>query len=213
MSTYLFAIIILMKEITRRKSYHHKNLKEALLQTTMQLIETEGYEKITLRELAKLLGVSRSAIYRHFDSKEHLFETIILQGFEELKEQIQSVYDQELPITEKIAKTVEVYVAFAMASPARYRLMFGDKLMQLREKSCDMDQDRLDSSFGLLVSMMQEAQEEGVFAKGDPTEQAVAVWALIHGEASLLIDGHPMVVQQRQKLLATGLNMILKGLG
>ena len=201
-----------MKERVQQKSYHHKNLKEALLQKTMQLIETKGYEKITLRELAKLLGVSRTAIYRHFDSKEHLFETIILHGFEELKEQIQSVYDQELTIVEKIAKTGEVYVAFAMDSSARYRLMFGDKLMQLREKSCDMDQNQLDSSFGLLVSMIQQAQEEGVFAKADPIEQAVAVWALIHGEASLLIDGHPMVLQRKKQLLKTGMNMIVTGL-
>ena len=201
-----------MKYFPKTTSYHHNNLKEALIQEAMHLLDKKPYEEITIRELTNLLNVSRTAVYRHYSSKEQLFQAVILKGFEQLKEQMSGVYDDKaLHIEEKIAKTGEAYVAFALESPARYRLMFGDKLMKLREDSCEMDSSEVECSFGIVVSLIQEAQNKKLFAQADPLEQATALWALIHGQASLLIDGHPMIQEQKEKLLEMGMMMIMKG--
>ncbi len=193
-------------------NYHHKNLKEALIEKTMELLDEKPYEEITIRYLTDLLHVSRTAIYRHFDSKEQLFQAVIFKGFEQLKGFLEPIYQNNmLTITEKIAKTGEAYINFALQSPARYRLMFGNKLMKLREESCDIDNNVLDTSFGIVIALIEEGQKEKLFAKGDPMELATALWALIHGQASLLIDGHPMILEQKQKLLQRGMQMIIKG--
>ena len=198
---------------TIKKSYHHHNLKEALIHEAIKLLDKKPYEMITIRELTSIIGVSRTAVYRHFKSKEELFQAVILEGFMKLKEQMEEVYQNEqLTLQEKIAQIGEKYIAFALHFPALYRLMFGDKLMKIREESCDMDCGEVDNAFGMLVSLVEEAQKAHIFEPDSPMEQAMAIWALIHGQASLLIDGHPMILEKKDQLLEKGLMMIMRGL-
>ena len=195
-----------------KQNYHHHNLKEALIEETIKLIDKQPYESITIRGLTDILGVSRTAIYRHFNSKEALFQAVIFQGFEKLTQRIEKVYkDLSLSIEEKIAKTGESYIAYALNFPELYRLMFGNKLMQLREESCKIKNDDNEYAFDILIALVEDAQKEDLFVKTNPLEQAMAIWALIHGQASLLIDGHPTIIEQKDALIKTGLDMIMKG--
>ncbi len=195
-----------------KQSYHHHNLKEALIEEAIAFLEKQPYESITIRGLTNLLKVSRTAVYRHFSSKEELFQAVILRGFERLKEKIEKVYkNPSLTIEEKIAKIGESYIAYALDFPELYRLMFGDKLKQLREESCEIQNSDNQCAFDILVALVVDAQKENIFVEVNPMEQAVAIWALIHGQASLLIDGHPMILEQKERLIKTGLSMIMKG--
>ena len=194
-------------------TYHHKNLKEALIREAMAMLDRKPYEAITVRELTDALGVSRTAIYRHFDSKEHLFQAVILQGYAQLTEALRSLNENVAShVKEKLSLTAKGYIDFAMASPPRYRLMMGDKLMKVREESCAIEDTAIEDAFALLTSLVLEAQEEGLFRREDPSVQAVAIWSLMHGQASLLIDGHPMVLEMRESLHEVMVQMMVGGL-
>ena len=196
-----------------KQSYHHPNLKQALIDEAIKLLDKKPYETITIRELTNLLGVSRTAVYRHFQSKEALFQAVILEGFAKLKERMEELdTNRQLNIEDKIAHIGEKYISFALEFPALYRLMFGDKLMKLREKQCDKECSEVDNAFDMLVLLVEEAQKAHIFEAGNPMELATAIWALIHGQASLLIDGHPMIQEQKEQLLQRGTKMILRGL-
>lgn len=197
-----------------KTTYHHDNLKETLILKALALLDEKPYESITVRELTDIIGVSRTAIYRHFDSKEHLFQAVILKGFEQLTQSIEPIYhDNTLDTKEKFYKIAEAYVDFALASPPRYRLMMGDKLMNIRKQSCEMEADSLEGAFGIIVSLANKAQKEGLFREENPIHQAIVIWSLIHGQASLLMDGHPMVGKTRDETQTMMFEMMMRGLG
>ena len=193
--------------------YHHKNLKDVLIVKALELLDEKPYESITVRELTDSIGVSRTAIYRHFSSKEHLFQAVILKGFDQLAEAMQPIYnDGSKSIEEKFYGIGECYINFALASPPRYRLMMGDKLMNIREESCDMPNTSVEGSFSIMISLVADAQDKGLFKVHDPMQQAIVIWSVIHGQASLLMDGHPMVREQKEPIKELMFEMIMQGL-
>ncbi len=196
-----------------KQAYHHGNLKESLIATALEMIEKEGLESVTLRELSKRLGTSRSAIYRHFDSKDALLKAVIGAGFEALHECISPILEEStVDVLTRFEKMGRAYIYFAMDNPAIYRMIFGDELMREREESCDINDEEQACGFHALVALLIEAQERGLFKKEDPILQATTVWSMIHGLSNLLIDGHVHVKNNFDALFEMGMQTLLKGL-
>src|SRR5919106_3067320 len=97
-------------------TYHHGDLRTALLQTAAKILEKQGLVALSLRELARLAGVSHNAPYRHFPDRDSLLAALAAEGFELLGDALQSRPRREMG---------EAYVEFALAHPERFRLMFG----------------------------------------------------------------------------------------
>jgi len=196
-----------------KQAYHHGNLKESLIATALEMIEQEGLEHVTLRELTKRLGTSRSAIYRHFDSKDALLKAVINAGFEKLHECITPILEQEhVDVLTRFEKMGRAYINFALNNPAIYRMIFGDELMQEREESCDINDEEQACGFHALVALLIEGQEQGLFKPEDPLLQATTVWSMIHGLSNLLIDGHIHVKDNFDALFEMGTQTLLQGL-
>src|SRR5262245_23167774 len=100
-------------------TYHHGNLKEALLTAGGELLEKQGIAALSLRETARLAGVSHAAPYRHFPDKDTLLAALAAEGFELLRQSLAARAAREWG---------EGYVMFALAHPHRFRLMFGGQL-------------------------------------------------------------------------------------
>src|SRR5262245_1682880 len=100
-------------------SYHHGDLRQAVLQTAGEIIEKEGLEALSLREVARRAGVSHSAPYRHFPDRERLLAALVEEGFSMLAEALEKRPRREMG---------EAYVEFALAHPERFRLMFGGRV-------------------------------------------------------------------------------------
>ena len=80
-----------------RSSYHHGNLRQALVEATVRLIEENGPQGFTLAEAARLAGVSAAAPYRHFTGRDELLEEVARQGFEEFADRLEAAYDDGRP--------------------------------------------------------------------------------------------------------------------
>ncbi len=218
--------------MSKKKSdtYHHGNLKEELVQTALDMLNTEGLKAITLRELSKRLGTSRSAIYRHFKGKGALMKAVILAGFELLNKAIEPDFnDKKSSLLERFHAMGIAYVTFATTHPNLYRLLFGADMSEEREEVCveerpdlhkmmhgDTSPELLESDpedgFRKLVAIIVEGQTQKIFKEGNPVMTATAIWSLLHGLSSLAIDGHLSVCDNVQEIYEVNYKILLEGL-
>lgn len=197
----------------KNSSYHHGNLKESLLKSAMVMIDTEGLESITLREITQRLGTSRSAVYRHFASKEELILGVIERGYAHLDLLFTPIFqDRSQSVAERFERMGRAYLEFAIEHPNLYRLLFGERYRKEREEICDYRDESQATGLYALIGLLLEAQEEGIIAQQNPMVQAATVWASIHGLASLLIDGHLMMSDNLEEIYRYSQAVLLKGL-
>ncbi len=196
-----------------KASYHHGNLKEALVTTALDMVDLEGLQSITLRELTQRLGTSRSAIYRHFESKESLLQAVLFAGFELLNDAMTPILIlKEKSVVERFKLMGKAYLEFAMAHPNIYRMLFGHELQEQREENCDKNNESQATGFHVLVGLLVEGQQNGLFKKEDPILQATVVWSMVHGIANLLIDGHLDIKENIEAIFDVVTQTLLQGL-
>lgn len=185
-----------MKASPEKSTYHHGNLRAALLSTAWELVQAHGLEGLTLRAVADRLGVSRSAIYRHYRSKDELLGQIILEGFEQLRSataaaaQARAKRAESCPL-DQLHHMGLAYIHFAVEQAALYDLMFHPSLIG---RTCDKVKEASVRSYEVLTGMLQRCQDAGQIKPGDPHRQAFAIWASLHGLVSLCRGRPPHVV-------------------
>ena len=193
-------------------SYHHGNLKDALLKEALSMVEKSGVQSITLRELTTKVGASRSAIYRHFSSKDELIKEVIQAGFEMLEDSIRPSLQSEDEVLEKFYNMGKAYIAFALKNPNIYRMIFGNEVHEQREETCDINDEESATGFHALIALLVEGQKKGVFKEGDSMTQALFVWSNMHGLSILAIDGHVNIVENIDVLYDFNYETFLNGL-
>lgn len=168
-------------------AYHHGNLRESLIEAALKRLSEQTVETLSLRDLARLVGVSIAAVYRHFPNKDALLAEVAVDGFKRLIEQ----WERHLPSVKKVGaeerfrRLGESYVAFALASPAHYRLMFvhGD----LR-RFPDL-QAAAESCFAYVLCTAADVVREAGAEDRWTLPMANAAWALVHGYVMLALGG------------------------
>jgi len=172
-----------------KTSYHHGNLKSALVLQATEMIVADGIEALSLRKLAEEVGVSRTAAYHHFKDKGALLSAIAVTGFEQWRKQSESILDNDsLNARTKFSQFVRAYIRFAHQNAHLYELMFGRELWQQHKNSEELT-DIAYKSFNYQVEMTKYWQSVGVLAQENPLRQAQVCWGTLHGIARLLIDG------------------------
>ncbi|GAB2505730.1 Transcriptional regulator, TetR family [Corynebacterium atrinae] len=160
-----------------KSAYHHGDLRAALLGHAADMLESG--ENFSMRALAKRAGVSNAAPYRHFDDREALESAVALEGFQDLRAQLASLPTPPSDPTD-LAEFGVIYVRFALAHPARFKLMFG--------RECDDRDDERVRAAGALNDLLTSAVAAD-FPDSDAPALATAAWALAHGLAFLHLDG------------------------
>lgn len=166
-----------------RRPYHHGNLREALLDAAERLLEREGASALALRRIARDAGVSHAASYHHFDGREALLRGLAARGFERFGAALAAAIAgrEGQPA---FAEMGVAYVAFAARHPAVFRLLFGpeaaDRQVHPEVKAA------AEAAFAGLLRM---AREVGPGDEAEVRRRALSAWALVHGLASLLVDG------------------------
>jgi len=183
-----------------KKNYHHGNLKDESIQIAFDFIAKEDFDKLTLKVLSDAMGTSRSAIYKHFASKDKLIEAMIDKGFEKFDSSFSPVLsDTTQPLVDRFYHSAKLYVDFAKNNPTLYRLLFGKKYAHLREAIISI-KDEDCSGFGTLKKAIEEGQESGILKEESSYDRAIMIWAMLHGFASLIIDGFMDVEESSDKL-------------
>jgi len=162
------------------KSYHHGNLKQELIDCACRLCERDGYTKLSIRSLAKESGVSQTAPYRHFETKETLYASVATEGFKKLS--IACHIDADKKITKK--HLVEIacnYIEFGLKNANTYDLMFGTAVGNFAEypellESANSTYENMRLSFSKLAS---DSDEVIAF-------KCITLWSMVHGLVGIL---------------------------
>jgi AcrR family transcriptional regulator len=167
--------------------YHHGNLRLALLNAAIDQIKEVGVEKLSLRGIARTVGVSQTAPYRHFKDKNQLLADVAAQAFTELYERNLSVIDPDASAMTNIQATGLDYLQYAIENPEKYRLLFGNTIQNRRSYSTMVEAGEL--SFRILIDQVERGIEAGDFIPGCSLLLANTLWTQVHGSASLILDG------------------------
>lgn len=168
-------------------NYHHGNLRLALLDAAIDQIKEHGVEKLSMRGIARIVGVSQTAPYRHFEDKNHLLSEVATQAFAELYEvSMAAINPSDSPIN-NIHATGLVYLQYAMNNPEKYRVIFGSRI-QNRQSYPSMIEAG-EKSFQILIDQVERGIEAGDFIPGCALILANTLWTQVHGAASLILDG------------------------
>jgi AcrR family transcriptional regulator len=169
------------------RPYHHGNLRRALLDEALSTIRSEGVESLTLREIGARVGVSRTAMYRHFTDKRALLSAVATEGFRTLRQQLVAAWEDGGRGRAGFEAMGTAYVRFAVANPSHYRVMFGGFV---DPQACDPELAvEAAGAFQALVDSLAALQHDGSVRGDDPALMARFVWAVVHGVAMLGIDG------------------------
>jgi AcrR family transcriptional regulator len=158
----------------RRTSYHHGDLREALLKAAVELVEELGPDGFTLREAARKVGVTHTAPYRHFADRDALLVAAMarLAGLTEPRQRLQAL---------GIA-----YVEYAVAHPSHFRVMHGGIADACSDPAFVQAKA---ATFGLLLEIVGACEAAGLIPAGSVPRYALSAWATVHGLAELLISG------------------------
>jgi AcrR family transcriptional regulator len=165
------------------KLYHHVDLRRALIETGLELLETREADALSLREVARAVGVSATAVYRHFPDKGALLDALAAEGFERLAAAQHSAADAAGGGEAGFAATGIAYVRFALANPALFRLTFGATSAR---NILEAPPEHLPDAIAFLRANAQKVAED---TGADSRAVAIRAWALVHGLAVLMLDG------------------------
>lgn len=177
------------------RPYHHGNLRKALLDAALELLDEQGAEALSLREVARRAGVSHAAPYRHFEDKDALVAAVAEVSFDELTATMRSrMAPFEHGSVASLLASGHGYVEYAVTRPSRFRVVFGPVLGRLagsaegrrRHPSLCAAGDRC---YGVMLGAVTAAQARGVVREGDCRPLAHVAWSTVHGLSSLLLDG------------------------
>jgi AcrR family transcriptional regulator len=168
------------------RSYHHGNLKQALLEASLHLLRKAGPGAFTLREVARRAGVSHNAPYRHFRDKEELLAALAAEGFDRLTAAMTKAAESASGALECFRLSGRGYVEFALRFPQHFAVMFE---VPRRFDLYPETQAAGERAFGTLVRYVEACQAEGVLPPGDAKPFALLAWSMVHGVAKLAISG------------------------
>lgn len=172
-----------------RPTYHHGDLREALLQAAKALIGEAGIENLSLRKLAERAGVSRTAPYHHFSDKNDLLCAIAAQGFRlRHAETVVMFEDATLTARQKFEQYIFGYMRFAANNPEQYELMFGRSIWKQKNSTQEL-RDVAYPCFQHQVEMVSSWQKCGCLGGDSPLRTSQVIWGAVHGIAKLFIDG------------------------
>lgn len=198
----------------RKRGYHHGNLKQALVDAALKLIEEKGPTGFTLSEAAKQAGVTPAAVYRHFEGREDLIAEAARQGYEIFADLMQYAYDKGQPSSlAAFEATGRAYLAFARKHPGHYIAMFESGISVNRTPELAAVAQR---AWKVLERAASDLSQRIPPEKRPPPSMFSAhVWALSHGVVELFARNSPGTQSPfpPEQLLESGIGVYLRGLG
>ncbi len=168
-----------------KSGYHHGDLRTALLDAGLKLLAERAADDLSLREMAREVGVSATAVYRHFPDKGALMAALAREGLARLAAAQHEAAEAAGGGSAGFGATGRAYVRFAVANPALFRLIFSSPA------PADLLQRRPEDSADAIAFLKANAAARAPSGAGSRVVEAVALqaWSVAHGLAMLMLDG------------------------
>ncbi len=197
-----------------KRGYHHGNLRQALVEAALKLVEAKGPAGFTLSEAAREAGVTPAAVYRHFEGREDLIAEAARQGYEIFADLMEYAFQSGQPSAlASFEATGRAYLAFARKYPGHYVAMFESGISVNRTPELAQVAGR---ASGVLEKAAAALSEHIPPEKRPPAAMFSAhIWAMSHGVVELFARGAPgrTTPFPPEELLESGIGIYLRGLG
>ena len=175
------------KSRLKNDDYHHGSLREALIDTAIKMLKTTSIEDLSLRELARHVGVSQAAPYRHFEDKNELLAAISQQGFElKLRYMLEAIEEFKHDPKELFFQCGLAYFKMGRLHPRHYHLMTSSQVLPCGDHPGL--QQAASTTFRLLTDVVTLCQKAGVLGDGDPHKLALHCWVIVNGFTALYVE-------------------------
>jgi AcrR family transcriptional regulator len=176
-----------MPTMPKKKSYHHGDLKNALIEAGADILSKDGVSGLSLRKVAQKAGVSHTAPYAHFADKQALIAAISTEGYKKLYEQIAQAAEQyRSDPLQRLVESSWAYVEFALDEPDHFKVTLSGMIEKEQDYPAFVETAK--QTFSLVVDIVAQCQQADILRKGAADLTAVSVWALIHGFVTLLLE-------------------------
>ena len=190
------------------RGYHHGDLRTALLRRAEEVVRSAGAGALSLRELARDLGVSHAAPRRHFPDRAALLDALAEAGFERLGAALADARPAAgAPFRERLAALARAYVAFAARDAELLPLMFAAK--HARDASTGL-RAAAERALDVPLRLVTDGQADGSVAPGDPRLAGIALLSAVHGFASLTTSG--VADEEAERALDATVAVLARGL-
>jgi AcrR family transcriptional regulator len=173
-----------MENAKTKRPYHHGDLRVALVEAGLKLIEERTVDEVGLREAARAVGVSATAVYRHFPDKAAFLGALAREGLARLAADQRAAFEAAGGGEAGFNATGRAYVRFALANPGLFRLIFSKSPKGDPSGWAEYDDDAM-------RMLRQNAEQLAPAERGPEAAKLFALrsWALVHGLAVLMLDG------------------------
>lgn len=196
-----------MIDQSEQSPYHHGDLRSALLDAAERSIREQGVAQLSLRDLAREVGVSHAAPRRHFPERQGLLDALAQIGYARLGESIrEAVSNNESEFPERLRRAAFAFAHFATDNPALLELMNATKH---RPGASSVPQSSA-AAFAPILDLICEGQEKKAIRKGSPEEIGLIIYATINGITTLINTG-AIPAERLDDLTTTAVNQFLRG--
>jgi AcrR family transcriptional regulator len=200
-------------------SYHHGNLRPALVEAAAELARVSGPDGVVLREVARQTGVSHNAAYRHFADRDELLAEVAAVGMAHLEDAMRArlatvrTRDPEKRARRRLRETGRAYVQFALADPGLFEVAFSTSKHGAPMMSSEVGAGEV-GPYALLNQVLDELVAAGGLSPARRQGADVACWAGVHGFAMLCLRGplRELTADQRDAALEASLDVLDAGL-
>lgn len=167
-----------------RATYHHGDLRQALVKSAIQLLDSEGVAGLTIRAMARGAGVSHAAPVNHFADRRAILIALATDFFGDIEALAVDKMAQAPPGEARLVAFAEAMIDYALAHPNRFRLLWRRDLLGDADPGLGAAMD------GLYDRLLSELQARGVLLRFDVETYAIGLWSLVHGYVSMRLDGN-----------------------
>ncbi|MEV8435615.1 TetR/AcrR family transcriptional regulator [Streptomyces chartreusis] len=175
-----------MVDMPESRPYHHGDLRAALLAAAERTLRDKGVGSLSLRELAREVGVSHAAPGRHFKDKQALLNALALAGYDRLSRALSAAEDPDLPLEPRLTALARAYLGFAIDNAELLELMYARKH---EPDASEQMATAVERTVGSLERVLTDAQKRGEIIEGDPEELNLVTGAALHGMADFIAAG------------------------
>lgn len=203
--------------VTERRLREKEEMRSRILAAAAELFVEEGYESVSMRRIADKIEYSPSTIYLYFKDKADVCQTLVGETFDLLSQSLTRIVDQSMSSEERLRRCFRTYIEFGLAHPQHYVFSFnlpepdiGDTDFTPETRGEVMQRGM--EAFNHLRKGLADSMEAGIIRRQDVELTAQVTWAMLHGLTSLLITCKTFCWVDREVLIDTHIDQIVRSL-